>query len=68
MKYIIQDWAGNTIQHNGVFNRGAYGRELGVPMEFDSFEAGWDYILGELADKWNLTEEDFQEYYVVEKE
>lgn len=64
--WIIQDWAGNTIQHNGLFNRGCYGRELGIPKTFESFEDGWHWIYGDLTEREGLTEEDYQEYYVVQ--
>jgi hypothetical protein len=59
MKYIIQDWAGYTLSIYSGFVRG------GVPMEFYSFESAWDYILGDLTDRNQLTEEDYQEYYAV---
>jgi len=48
--FIIQDWAGNRIGDNS----------------FATFEDGWDYILGELTDKLDLCENDYQEYYVLE--
>lgn len=51
MRYRIYDWAGNRIGER----------------TFKSFEAGWDYILGELTDALNLSEEDYQEYSVEAK-
>jgi hypothetical protein len=44
MKYIIQDWACNTLQTTGKFNFGAYGQNKGSPMTFQSFEDGWAWI------------------------
>ena len=60
-KYIIQDWASNTLQHNGQFNRGCYGQDKGVPMIFESFEDGWDWIYTNVKD-----EEAYQDLYVEE--
>ncbi len=51
MKCIIQDWAGNRIKPQLVFN---------------TFDDAWDFILGELTDEFNLQEEDYQEFYVEE--
>lgn len=48
MKYKIYDWAGNRIGNK----------------TFKTFDAAWDYILGEMTDILGLTEEDYQEYYV----
>ena len=48
--FIIQDWAGNPIGN----------------QSFTSFDDAWDYILGDLTDKLNLQEDDYQEYFVVE--
>jgi hypothetical protein len=53
MKYMIYDWAGNCLDIYGTFN---------------SFEDAWDYIMGDMTDKLGLTEEDFQEYEVLEVE
>lgn len=50
--FIIQDWAGNVLDSHG---------------SFETFEDAWDYILGEMTDALGLTEEDYGEYYVVEK-
>lgn len=53
MIYIIEDWAGNDLtKFHG---------------EFPSFEDAWEYIMGEMTDKLKLNEEDYQEYYVVNK-
>jgi hypothetical protein len=46
--YKIYDWAGNRIGDN----------------KFNTFEDAWDYILGDLTDKLDLKEEDYQEYNV----
>lgn len=51
MNYKIVDWANNPIK---------------AELTFKTFEDAWDYIYGELTDELNLTEEDFQEYEVVE--
>lgn len=59
-KFIIQDWAGNEI---GLKNSNG----ITVFEEFETFEDAWNYILGELTDRLGLTEEDYQEYYVVPK-
>ena len=48
--FKIYDWAGNDLsKHHGTFS---------------SFEEAWDYIFGEMTDKLNLKEDDYQEYYV----
>ena len=52
-KYAIFDWTGNRLSKWGVF---------------DSFEDGWEFILGDMTDKLSLTEEDYQEYYVEQVE
>jgi hypothetical protein len=49
-KFIIQDWAGNRIEPG---------------LDFESFEDAWEHILGDLTNRLNLTEEDYQEYYAV---
>lgn len=51
LRFAIFDWAGNELAMHG---------------RFESFECAWDYILGEMADKLGLCEEDFQEYEVRE--
>ena len=61
MKFIIQDWASNTLQHNNRFNRGCYGQDIGTPMIFNSFEDGWDWILTNVKD-----EDEQSDLYVVE--
>ena len=66
MKYIIKDWAGNVLQYTGRFNFSAYGAYTGAPMEFESFEEAWEYIMGELTDRLNLDERDYGEYSVEE--
>jgi hypothetical protein len=47
-KFKIYDWAGNLMSEK----------------TFDYFDDAWDYILGELTEKNELTEEDYQEYSV----
>jgi len=49
--FKIFDWAGNELYKHGTF---------------ETFEDAWDYILGEMTDKLNLKEEDYQEYQVLE--
>lgn len=49
MKFAIYDWAGNELWMHG---------------RFYSFEAAWDYILGEMTDMLRLQEEDYSEYFV----
>lgn len=49
--YKIYDWAGNDLTAwHGTFH---------------TFEDAWDYIMGEMTDKLNLTESDYQEYQVL---
>lgn len=62
VKYIIQDWACNTLQHNGKFNR-AFGDALDVgnPKTFKTFEDGWSWISENVPD-----ENDHGDYYVEE--
>lgn len=47
--WVIKDWADNLLL-NG--------------MLFSSFQDAWGYIYGELTDRLNLTEDDYQEYFV----
>ena len=51
--YVIQDWTGKDVCY---------------PLTFKTFEDGWGYIWGELTDRLNLKEDDYQEYYVEYKE
>lgn len=60
-QYIITDWASNVLQHNGKFNFSAYGADCGVPMLFDSFDGGWDWIFENIK-----KEENQDELYVTE--
>lgn len=61
-KYIIQDWASNTLQHNGKFNRAAYdSKNVGSPMKFITFEDAWDWIYTNIPD-----EEVYQDLLVEE--
>lgn len=48
-KFVIFDWAGNELDMHGTF---------------ETFEDAWDFILGEMTDLLNLTEEDYSEYDV----
>jgi len=49
--FAIFDWAGNRLSRWGVFV---------------SFDDAWDFILGDMTDILELTEEDYQEYEVRE--
>lgn len=55
--YIIEDWARNRI----------------FPQkEFKSFEEGWEYILekvdnSEYDESGDINDDNFQEYFVIEK-
>lgn len=60
-QYIITDWASNVLQHTGKFNFSAYGADCGVPILFDSFDDGWDWIFENID-----SEEDQENYYVTE--
>jgi hypothetical protein len=51
--WIIKDWAGNRIAPD---------------REFDTFEGGWEYIDGPLTDDLELTETDYEDYFVIELE
>ena len=59
-KYIIRDWASNTLQFNGNFEFGYYSQELGVPMVFSSFSEARTYLDA------NFTEEEQQDLYTEE--
>lgn len=60
----IQDWAGNTLQHDGRFNFGAYGKNRGVPKMFKSFDDAEGYLC-ELFEARGLSyEEERGEYYI----
>jgi hypothetical protein len=37
---MIVDWAGNILNYRGRFNS----PQFAVPMLFDSFDDGWDWI------------------------
>lgn len=47
--FAIFDWAGNRLYRWGQFN---------------TFEDAWDFILGDMTDILNLTDDDYQEYFV----
>lgn len=51
-RYIILDWAGNRIAPN---------------LDFATFEDGWDHTFSSLSGELELSDEDYQEYYVVLK-
>ena len=53
MRFYIYDWAGNCLEMHGYF---------------ETFEDAWDYVLGDMTDKLGLNEEDYQEYFVENKE
>lgn len=59
--YIIQDWAGNTLQYTGKFNFGSYGTNLGVPLTFNTFDDAWEWLYIKFP-----IEETFDDYYVLE--
>lgn len=56
-QYLIQDWAGNILNHKGYFQP----KNLAVPMTFDSFDDGWSWIYENVDD-----EEAYQDLYVEE--
>ncbi len=56
--FIIQDWASNTLQHDGKFNFGKYGKDMGVPMEFQSFEDALEWI------DTNISDDEKEDLYV----
>jgi len=56
MKYKLQDWAGNVLDFRGYFRIS----DLAVPMQFESFDDGWDWILE------NGDENTLEDYYVIE--
>lgn len=60
--FIIQDWAANTLQYNKSFNWGEHKNNIGVPMEFKSFDDAWEYIFE------NYNEDEFEELNVEEIE
>lgn len=62
--FIIQDWASNTLQFNGVVNFGCYGTDLGAPMTFESWDEADDYLCQKLGNDY---EEARQEYYIEER-
>ena len=59
-KYIIQDWASNTLQYTGRFNFGSYGNERGVPKTFKSFDDAAEYL------DLNYTENEREDLYIEE--
>ncbi|NBW19804.1 MAG: hypothetical protein EBR82_68710 [Caulobacteraceae bacterium] len=63
-QFIIQDWASNTLQHTGKFNFGCYGKELGVPMFFESWEDAESYLHELLGDDYAT---DRGEYFIEER-
>jgi len=59
-KYIIQDWASNTLQYTGKFNFGNYGNERGVPKTFKSFDDAVEYL------DLKYSEEECEDLYIEE--
>lgn len=59
-KFIIKDWAANTLQYNHKFNFGAHGTNTGSPMEFRSFDDAWSYIFE------HYNEDEFDDFFVEE--
>ena len=39
--FLIKDWSGNILDYKGKFQLPCFA----VPMEFESFEDGWDWII-----------------------
>ncbi|NDD55653.1 hypothetical protein EBZ39_17605 [bacterium] len=64
-QFIIQDWASNTLQHTGKFNFGCYGKVLGVPRTFESWDEAEAYLSEFLGGNYEL---DRSEYYIEEIE
>lgn len=56
-KFIIEDWAGNVLDFKGKFKL----PQLSVPMEFESFDAAWEYIDS------NIDEGSHEDVFVIEK-
>lgn len=54
-KFIIQDWMGNVLNFKSKFQT----PEFSVPLEFNTFEEGWDFI------HQNFEEEYFEDLFVV---
>lgn len=57
-KFIIQDWAGNHLFRDKVFN---------------SFDDAWDFIYenvdnSEFDETQNNNDDNYQEYFVIEKD
>jgi len=44
-QFIIVDWAGNVLNFKGRFTNAWHS----VPMLFDSFDDGWEWILENMA-------------------
>lgn len=57
-KYIIKDWAGNILNYKGRFELPCFA----VPMTFETFEDGWDWICSNIDD-----EEVHQDLFVVKE-
>lgn len=56
-KFIIEDWAGNILDFKGKFKL----PQLSAPMEFESFDAAWEYIDS------NINEDSYDDVFVTEK-
>jgi hypothetical protein len=57
MKYIIEDWAGNTIKERSKSG-------LLITPEFETFQDGWDYIYTKFPNGENA---EWDDLYVVPK-
>jgi len=57
MRYLIKDWAGNILDFRGRFML----PQFAVPMEFQTFDDGWDWICTNIDD-----ETKHEDLYVLE--
>lgn len=58
-QFYIQDWAGNVLDFKGTFKS----NQLVVPLKFDTFDDGWEWIYTNIKD-----EEAHQDLYVEKDE
>lgn len=56
--FIIKDWAGNVLNYKGRFDLKCFA----VPMTFESFDDGWQYIVE------NFDETEFNDLFVESEE
>lgn len=54
--YMIKDWAGNLLNHNGHF----VAPNLAAAMQFDSFDDAWEWIYQNIPDN-----ESYDDIYAV---